>query len=276
MRPMAERREKDEVPDGYRRELLRDGDVDLIALPQAWDAAKHAIETSGTLFDYASARPDAQPLAGRGVAWHIAAPGSYTNERWVVRHYRRGGFVARFTQDRYVHSTPTRPVRELNASVRARSRGVATPEVVAAAIYPTGGWYRADIVTRFLPDSRDLADRLFTDGDAERRRSAMRLAGGLVRAIHEAGVVHNDLNLRNILIASGADGERAWLLDLDRAVVMRDSAAKFERNLMLRRFARSLKKLEKENRTRLRDGEREVFADAYATGTRAPVPAAGA
>ena len=104
----------------------------------------------------------------------------------------------------------------------------------------------------------------------------MRLAGGLVRAIHEAGVVHNDLNLRNILIASGADGERAWLLDLDRAVVMRDSAAKFERNLMLRRFARSLKKLEKENRTRLRDGEREVFADAYATGTRAPVPAAGA
>src|SRR5688500_2369799 len=127
---MPPMREKEDVPDGYRRERLNDGDVELIALPEAWDAVRHAIDTAGTLFDYAAGRPDARPLAGRGVAYHIAAPGSYTNERWVVRHYRRGGFVARFVQDRYVQSTPTRPVRELGASVKARARGVATPEVV--------------------------------------------------------------------------------------------------------------------------------------------------
>ena len=256
-------REPEELPAPYQREVQAN-DVELIALPQALDAARHALGASGTLFDYAATRPGAQPLTGRGVAYHFAAPGSYTNERWVVRHYRRGGMVARFVQDRYLDSGVKRPVRELIASAKARARGVATPEVVAAAIYPAGGWYRADIVTRYLPDSRDLADRLFEDDDAERRRRAMRHAGALMRRAHEAGVVHNDLNLRNILLAGGGDSEHAWLLDLDRAVVMRDAAARFERNLMLRRFSRSLRKFERARGRRLKDGEREAFADAYA------------
>ena len=259
IRPMHEK--QDELPAPYRRETI--DDVELIALPQALEAARHVL-ASGTLFDYAATRPDARALAGRGVAYHIPAPGSYASERWVVRHYRRGGLVARFVQDRYLDSGVKRPIRELTASVKARARGVATPEVVAAAIYPAGGWYRADIVTRYLPESRDLADRLFDDPDAERRRRAMRLAGALLRRAHEAGVVHNDLNLRNILIAGTGDAERAWLLDLDRAVVMRDAAARFERDLMLRRLARSLRKLERANRTRLVEGEREAFAEAYA------------
>lgn len=253
---------QDEVPAPYRRETI--DDVELIALPAARDAARHALATSRTLFDFAATRPGAQPLAGRGIAYHIAAPGSYTNERWVVRHYRRGGFVARIVQDRYLDSGVKRPIRELTASVKARARGIATPEVVAAAVYPAGGWYRADIVTRFLPDSRDLADSLFEEDDPDARRHAMTLAGALIRAAHEAGVVHNDLNLRNILIAGARGAERAWLLDLDRAVVMRDAAARFERDLMLRRFARSLRKFERAHRRRLHDGERAAFAEAYA------------
>ena len=261
-----------ELPTGYRRETLDEG-VELIALHAAWPGVLGALSAAGTLFDYAAAAPDAVPLAGRGVAYHIAAPGEAQGERWVVRHYRRGGMVARFLSDRYLDSGARRPLRELGASARARARGVATPEVVAAAAYPVGGWYRADIVTRWLPDSRDLADRLFADGDVERRREAMRLAGALVRSAHEAGVVHNDLNLKNILIAGRGAGERAWLLDLDRAVVMRDAAARFERDLMLRRFARSLRKLERANRRRLVDGEREAFAEAYATPAPNETPA---
>lgn len=263
---------QDEIPAPYRRENIED--VDLIALPEAVDAARHALATSGTLFDFAATRPGAHALAGRGVAYHVAAPGSYTSERWVVRHYRRGGLIARFVQDRYLDSGVKRPVRELVASAQARARGILTPEVVAAAVYPAGGWYRADIVTRFLPDSRDLADSLFEEADAAARRHAMALAGALMRAAHDAGVVHNDLNLRNILIAGGRGAERAWLLDLDRAVVMRDAAARFERDLMLRRFARSLRKLERAHRRRLEDGEREAFAEAYARDPVVPTQGA--
>lgn len=255
---------QDELPEPYRREII--DDVELIALPEAMEAARQALATSGTLFDYAASRPHARGLRGRGVAWDIPAPGSAAGDRWVVRHYRRGGFVARFLADRYLDSGTKRPIRELTASARARQRGIPTPEVIAAAVYPAGGWYRADIVTRFLPGSTDLADRLFEDGDAEARRHAMDLAGRLIRAAHEAGVVHNDLNLRNILIAGTGAAERAWLLDLDRAVVMRDAAARFERNLMLRRFARSLRKFERTKGRTLRDGEREAFAAGYARG----------
>ena len=261
-----------ELPAGYRREELEER-VELIALPEVRDAVVHALAQSGSLFDYAATRPGAVELAGRGVAWHIAAPGSQAGARWVVRHYRRGGLVARVLHDRYLDSGPRRPVRELIASARARERGVATPEVVAAVAYPVGGWYRADIATLYLPDSRDLAARLFDDDDVERRRDAMRLAGALMRHAHDAGVVHNDLNLKNILIAGGGADARAWLLDLDRAVVMRDAAAKFERDLMLRRFGRSLRKFEKQKRRRLNDGEREAFAHAYAT-TRSDTAAA--
>ncbi|HEX6587782.1 MAG TPA: lipopolysaccharide kinase InaA family protein [Longimicrobiales bacterium] len=261
-----------ELPAGYRREELEDG-TELVALPEVWDGVRHALEQSGTLFDYAATRPGAVELAGRGVAYHIAAPASYTGERWVVRHYRRGGFIARFLHDRYVDAGTRRPLRELIASARARERGVATPEVVAAIVHPVGGWYRGDIATRYLPESRDLAARLFDDDEVERRRDAMRLAGALMRRAHEAGVVHNDLNLKNILIAGDGDGARAWLLDLDRAVVMRDAAAKFERDLMLRRFARSLRKFERLRRRKLNDGERDAFAHAYATTEPDPTAA---
>src|ERR1700736_4244375 len=35
---------------------------------------------------------------GRGSAWFVMAGA----RRWVLRHYRRGGFIARFSRDRYV------------------------------------------------------------------------------------------------------------------------------------------------------------------------------
>ena len=35
---------------------------------------------------------------GRGSAWFIASG----SRQWVLRHFRRGGFIARLSRDRYV------------------------------------------------------------------------------------------------------------------------------------------------------------------------------
>jgi 3-deoxy-D-manno-octulosonic acid kinase len=46
---------------------------------------------------WAARRELADVAAGRGAAWFVAESG-----RWVLRHYRRGGWVSRWSTDRYL------------------------------------------------------------------------------------------------------------------------------------------------------------------------------
>jgi 3-deoxy-D-manno-octulosonic acid kinase len=217
----------------------------------------------GTLYAAAAARPDAQAFTGRGAAYRLKHPGG----DWVVRHYRRGGAVAHVLHDEYLRAGEPRPLRELHASIKARARGVDTPEVVAAIAYLSGPLYRADLATRFIADSRDLAAVLFgadradgrsgepgesldrsgepQDGEASIRAAAWHATGALLRSAFAAGIEHADLNLRNILIAGPAGAPRALLLDLDRAVVHERPVSTAARSSMLGRLHRSRQKLER-------------------------------
>jgi 3-deoxy-D-manno-octulosonic acid kinase len=65
-----------------------------------------------------------------------------------------------------------------------------------------------------------------------------RICGATLRRFHAAGVVHADLNARNILVGP----ERAiHLVDFDRARIREGDATGFRRNLA--RLRRSLEKL---------------------------------
>jgi 3-deoxy-D-manno-octulosonic acid kinase len=222
------------VPAGYSIERERDAWV--VALPSALGAAVSMVRDAGSLYDAAAAAPGAQAFTGRGAA--------YRTGDWVVRHYRRGGAVARMLTDEYPRIGAPRPLRELRASTAARTRGIDTPEVLACALYPSGIMYRADIATRFIPDARDLADVTF-GGDAAFAAAAWRAAGALLRRAFDAGVVHADLNLRNLLVQRTPDEPRAWLLDLDRAHVRDRAVSDVARNSMLARLHRSRQKLER-------------------------------
>src|SRR5690606_30819678 len=143
------------LPDGY--ELVMVGSALVAVEAEALEVVVAALETAGTLYGYAASLRDPVRLRGRGVGCGIEAPGG----RWVVRRYRRGGLVARWLGDRYLRVGLPRPIRELIASAAARRRGVATPRVIAAAVYPAGIFYRADVITEYIPDSIDLAEALF-------------------------------------------------------------------------------------------------------------------
>ncbi|HUF50549.1 MAG TPA: lipopolysaccharide kinase InaA family protein, partial [Longimicrobiales bacterium] len=189
----------------------------------------------------AAAVPGAESFAGRGAAYRMRS----ADGDWLVRHYRRGGLVARVLDEEYLRVGVPRPLRELRASAAARSRGVATPQVVAAITYPAGPFYRADLATTFIEDGADLADITFgSEQDAVQdgvREAAWRAAGALLSTAFAAGVDHADLNLRNILVTAGGT---AYLLDLDRAIVHEGSVSDVARNRMLERLHRSRRKLE--------------------------------
>lgn len=186
-----------------------------------------------TLYAAAAAAPDTKPITGRGTAYAIR---HHDEDPWLVRHYHRGGAIARVLKDRYAKGG-NRAVEELKVSVIARARGIPTPEVMAAVCYPSRMFARFDIAVGFIEQSRDLAQMLFEERVVAAEEIAK--AASLITTMVQGGLLHADLNLKNILIAP----DRAYVLDLDRCKVVEEPTA-HDADVMRRRFVRSLEKWE--------------------------------
>ena len=243
-------------PADYPRSRV--GAVRVTALEAADGWARDAIADAGTLHRWAAGRPDARSFTGRGRVHSVDAPrpGPDGRARWAVRHYQRGGAVAAHLADRYLRVGRSRPEREIRAAAVARSKGVATPAVMAGAVYPAGIYYRCDLVTEVVPGARTLADTAHATDGTRDWLEAMAAAGRLAFALAEAGVLHVDLNAHNILFEEG-DPSRAWVIDLDRARVGgRPDSDAAER--MLARLTRSVVKVGTPTGEAL--GDREILA----------------
>jgi 3-deoxy-D-manno-octulosonic acid kinase len=265
-----------------------DSTTSLRALPGREPALRRWLAEHGTLMAAAEAHPDAVALEGRGrvaVVPGPAVPEGAPAERWVVRHYHRGGAVASAMGDRYLRLGAPRPFRELGMLEAVRALGVPAPAPVGAAVYFAGPFYRGDLVTVWVPDSIDLATLLFpppagappvaaapADAGVAGHADAMRAAGRLVRLLHDRGVVHPDLNLKNVLLAAGVDGTggdgepRALVLDLDRATLGDGAVPDRARRAMLDRFWRSARKWERRAGRALPASLRPSFEEGYAAG----------
>jgi 3-deoxy-D-manno-octulosonic acid kinase len=210
--------------------------------------------------------PDgAEPVdTGRGGTYRALLPG---NLRAVVRLYRRGGLVARVVRRTYLGVAP-RPLRELIVTAEARRRGVATAEVLAARV-EGGLLYRGALVTAELADSVTLVEALrHARGDGLRHALATATARAIA-AMHDAGVMHADLNLTNILVRMAPAATVAALIDFDRARLTTGPLGPAARRRSLRRLARSLRKLDPGGALA---GPRDVaaFRDAYGEATGSP------
>ncbi len=234
--------------------------------PELRDWAARVLSTGGTLFGAARSAPGAARLEGRGPAFAIDVAGV----RCVVRHYRRGGAVARFLGDRYLRLGPPRPFLELQASEAARGRGVPTPSALAASVHRAGAFYRGDFVSELVPGSRDLADVLFggpgTDPPGSPRRTgALEAAGSLVAVLGRVGVRHPDLNAKNILLSGDPTAPSPHLIDLDGCRVL-PVGSEADASRMLARLERSLGKWERLAGRALGPGEWEALRRAASGG----------
>lgn len=151
---------------------------------------------------------------GRGNTWFVDAPmaRSATSKIWVLRHYRRGGGMARILGDRYWYRgwEASRPWREFMLLQSLRAEALPVPQVIGARMTRDGHWYRGDLITEAIKDSVTLASRLLEGTTSE---TLWWQVGHLVARLHRAGVQHADLNAHNILLA----GEQLWLIDFDRS-----------------------------------------------------------
>ena len=72
-------------------------------------------------------------------------------------------------------------------------------------------WYRGDIITRYIPNSCSLADWII---ERPLDDAAWAKVGQAIKQMHDAQVLHADLNAHNILID---DQQKIYLIDFDKA-----------------------------------------------------------
>ncbi|WP_337924713.1 3-deoxy-D-manno-octulosonic acid kinase [Szabonella alba] len=145
---------------------------------------------------------------GRNAAYFLRHAGL----ELVLRHFWRGGLVGRINPDLFlrVPVARSRAMREFLLLDWMREQGLSVPRPVAAGFSPAGPFYRADILTERIPDSRTMADCL---SEAPLPPEIWGAVGDMVGRMHRLGVHHSDLNCRNILLTG--DGA-VWLIDFDK------------------------------------------------------------
>ena len=191
---------------------------------QAWDAWHRALAAGST-------------TSGRGATAILdGAAGS----RWRLKAMRRGGRLAGIWRDRY--GSVRRLVATLQASAEALSRGVPTAQPVALIVEAGPyGLARGAMAFTEIEGSEDLARRVVR-GAATRADLVATI--GAVRAMHDRGVSHPDLNLGNVLLRSRAGASpEVFLIDFDRATFAAGPLPFAARQAALRRLERSCAKL---------------------------------
>ncbi len=149
-----------------------------------------------------------QTERGRGASWFVDADG----QEWVLRHYRRGGLVARYVEERYIWTglENTRAWKEWKLLAEMYGNGLPVPLPVAARVCKGSLSYKADIITQRIPDAFSLAQRLSGESYDDRCWKAM---GETIAQFHKVGIYHADLNAHNIML--NKEG-KVFLIDFDR------------------------------------------------------------
>lgn len=221
-----------------------------------------------SLFDpeYWRSRGELVPAErGRGAAWLVGP----VRRPWVLRHYRRGGAVARVSGDRYAWAgeARVRSFAEYRLLALLHRRGLPVPAPVGARYRRSGLAYRCDLITQRIETAQPMSALLLAGALNDMHWRAI---GAAVAALHGAGADHPDLNAHNILIA--ADGA-IRVIDFDRGRLREPGGARQSawaaRNL--ERLRRSLAKITGESAThRVLPEQWAMLKAAY--DSRAPRP----
>lgn len=218
---------------------------------------------------------DSYVYVGRGGC--LSTPlGNCNNERVVIRRYRHGGLLWILVRD--IFWNLNRPFNELAISEIGLKNGLNTSEVVAIVkqdiFFP---FYKAELVTKEIINAFDLINgirHIFSfNGDEgfynykkdkgedspgivsdilgdeaikyeilNKKKTIIKIIADTVKKMHDIGIYHRDLHLKNILLKKDGDNLMAYIIDMDKAVILsRMDIMKRLKNLY--RLDRSLEKL---------------------------------
>lgn len=188
-------------------------------------------EPALSLFDPSNPVLAAKPVTqgGRNAAWFI----SYRGQEAVLRHYKRGGLIAKFIKQYYVYTGAerTRSWAEYRILLHLHNKSVPVPKPLAARWQRRFLGYKAAIIVARIPNALPIAHQL--------ENVCAKTVAIAVKQMHDARVWHADLNVFNILIDAR---QQIHLIDFDKAQLLPVVTPKQRQN-NLRRLQRSLIKV---------------------------------
>lgn len=148
--------------------------------------------------------------------------------RVIVKRYKRPNLVQRVA---YTWFKPSKAERAYRYAARFRRCGIDTPREIGYVECRRAGLVADTFFVSLCCDDISAAV-LLADGIAgERQQMLCRAIGRHLAAMHEAGIVHGDLNLSNILCRE-SDGWHFSLIDNDRATFCRPDTDRCLADLM--------------------------------------------
>ena len=180
------------------------------------DFAAHA---TAALFENAGRRQTG--YAGRAAIDAIDTPQGTV----LVRQCLRGGMFGKVLGDRFI--AVNRPRRELELHCEAYRRGVHTVLPVAAMWSRSGVVLRGSYATLRI-DADDLL--LLCTGQEKPSEADLAACGRAICSMHAAGVLHADLQIKNLLARAG----HGWVIDFDKATLVSEVGLVHARQNFLR------------------------------------------
>jgi hypothetical protein len=186
--------------------LLKDGYKDVL-LKQGIDDIKTFLKkNSQTSHHYGGRTPHPSIPLGDG-------------KKMVLRQYSHGGLLRAITGNIYCFGA--RSFRELAITEEIRSCGIPTIEPIGAVHQVTGfpPFYQAYLLTLEVPGALNAIQYLEKMGKNPSRealhhkRKIIGYFSLLLRQFHQMGFFHQDLQMKNILVA----GDRILIIDFDRS-----------------------------------------------------------
>ncbi|WP_157982799.1 3-deoxy-D-manno-octulosonic acid kinase [Aliidiomarina minuta] len=133
----------------------------------------------------------------------------------VLRHYYRGGLIAKLNEDLFVgwQVARSRAMQEFSLLADMYQAGLPVPKPYAALFSQHGLFYRSDILIERLPCDSDLYTALQKQPLSS---SQWQQLGKIIAQFHQAGIYHSDLNCHNILIRQQGAHTDFWIIDFDK------------------------------------------------------------
>jgi len=146
---------------------------------------------------------------GRGNACFISGPFGDA----VLKRYFRGGQVARWNRESHLYTgvARSRPFREFHLLGWMVQQQLPVPSPLAALVDRQGWFYRGALITAVLPQTRQFSE---IAGQPDPDLKLWSAVGQCIRRFHDAGVLHADLNVNNILLDTTG---QVFLVDFDKS-----------------------------------------------------------
>ena len=230
------------IPEGF--ETIRKG-LSLLVVRREWAGA---VQAALAPLHQAWEKIRLRTFTARGRAGIVSIPLNDGEPPMMVRRYVHGGLLARVTRDLYLG--PERALDELEVAEAAHSGGVRTTTAIGVLCRKVRGpLWRIAFLSREVADSEDMIHYCcrLTDYPAEtaalEKRGVIREAARQIRRMHDIGILHGDLHLKNLLLQRQAsETPKVYVIDFDRAK-LGSEATLDQRFRNLDRLARSVRKI---------------------------------